>query len=318
MTPGPFVRTVLGDVPAGDLGRVNYHEHLFQVSPLLPGDELTDERASQDEAAALAASGFDTMVDATPLGLGRDPAAVARISSATGLTVVATTGAHRDAHYAADFWLRDLDAAGLTALFLDDLVTGMPASDGSADRAVGPGGEAVRAGVLKAGIDYWAISTFERTVLDAIAGAHAETGAPVMVHLEFCTAAHEVLDLLERGGVASNRVALAHADRNPDAGLHLELAARGAFLGYDGMARPRTRTDAELLDLTATVVAAGGSVLLGGDVARSTRYAAYGGMPGLAYLGERYLPRLAARIGDDAVRGILTANAQRWLSWDAR
>ncbi|MET0784044.1 MAG: aryldialkylphosphatase, partial [Leifsonia flava] len=165
MTPGPFVRTVLGDVPAGDLGRVNYHEHLFQVSPLLPGDELTDERASQDEAAALAASGFDTMVDATPLGLGRDPAAVARISSATGLTVVATTGAHRDAHYAADFWLRDLDAAGLTALFLDDLVTGMPARDGSTDRAVGPGGEAVRAGVLKAGIDYWAISTFERTVL---------------------------------------------------------------------------------------------------------------------------------------------------------
>lgn len=318
MTSRPFVRTVLGDVPADDLGRVNYHEHLFQVSPLLPGDELTDEQASQGEAAALAASGFETMVDATPVGLGRNPEAVARISRSTGLTVVATTGAHRDAHYAADSWLRDLDTAALTALFLDDLVTGMPAQDGSDDRAAGPGGEPVRAGVLKAGIDYWAISTFERVVLDAIAGAHAETGAPVMVHLEFCTAAHEVLDLLERGGVASNRVALAHADRNPDAGLHLELAARGAFLGYDGMARPKTRTDAELLDLTATVVAAGGSVLLGGDVARSTRYAAYGGMPGLAYLGERYLPRLVARIGDDAVRGILRANAQRWLTWDVR
>ncbi|MET0727606.1 MAG: aryldialkylphosphatase [Acidimicrobiales bacterium] len=318
MTPPPFARTVLGDVPAGDLGRVNYHEHLFQVSPLLPGDELTDEQASQAEAAALLASGFDAMVDATPVGLGRNPEAVARISRSTGLSVVATTGAHRDAHYAADSWLRDRDTSALTALFVADLVDGMPRRDGSEAPAAGPDGEPVRAGVLKAGIDYWAISAFERTVLDAVAGAHAETGAPVMVHLEFCTAAHEVLDLLERGGVAPNRVALAHADRNPDAGLHLELAARGAFLGYDGMARPKTRTDAELLDLTALVVAGGASVLLGGDVARSTRYAAYGGMPGLAYLGERYLPRLVARIGDDAARGILTDNAQRWLAWDAR
>ena len=32
------VRTVLGEVPAATLGRTDYHEHLFQVSPLLPGD----------------------------------------------------------------------------------------------------------------------------------------------------------------------------------------------------------------------------------------------------------------------------------------
>ena len=318
MTPRPFVRTVLGDVPAEDLGRVNYHEHLFQVSPLLPGDELTDEPASQAEATALRASGFDAMVDATPIGLGRNPEAVARISRATGLTVVATTGAHRDAHYAADSWLRRLDGSALTALFVADLTTGMPLRDGTAAPAVGPDGEPIRAGVLKAGIDYWAISAFERTVIDAVSAAHRETGAPVMVHLEFCTAAHEVLDLLEQGGVAPDRVALAHADRNPDSGLHLELAARGAFLGYDGMARPRTRTDDELLDLTAAVVPGGAAVLLGGDVARSSRYLAYGGMPGLAYLGERYLPRLSARIGESAVHSILTDNAWRWLTWDVR
>ncbi len=99
MTARPIVRTVLGDESASELGRVNYHEHLFQVSPLLPGDELEDEAASQAEAILLRSSGFDTMVDATPVGLGRNPEAVARISRATGLTVVATTGAHRDAHY---------------------------------------------------------------------------------------------------------------------------------------------------------------------------------------------------------------------------
>jgi predicted metal-dependent phosphotriesterase family hydrolase len=312
MTTG-LVRTVLGDIAVGDLGRVNYHEHLFQVSPLLPGDELTDEAASQAEAAALLSSGFDAMVDATPIGLGRNPEAVARISAATQLRVVATTGVHRDAHYAEDFWLRSLDETALTELFTADLTAGMPRRDDS----VAGSRTGIRAGVLKVGIDYWHISHFERRVLSGVAAAHVRTGAPVMVHLEFGTAAHEVLDVLERSGVNPTRVVLAHADRNPDPGLHLDLAARGAILGYDGMARPRNRTDAELLDLTAEVVTAGATVVLGGDVARSTRYESYGGMPGLAYLGRRYLPRLADRIGREALDGILTSNAHRWLAWDA-
>lgn len=309
MTP-PLARTVLGDVAADDLGRVNYHEHLFQVSPLLPGDELENEPASLAEAGLLHASGFDSMVDATPIGLGRDPEAVARISTGTGLHVVATTGAHREAHYGNGHPLLELAESPLANLFLSDLTNGMPVDDTDPGRR-----SAVRAGVLKAGVDYWRISAFERRVLAAVSAAHEQTGAPVMVHLEFGTAAHEVLDVLEAGGVNPSRVVLAHADRNPDTGLHLELAARGAVLGYDGMARSRVRTDAELLDLTAEVVSSGATVVLGGDVARRSRYESYGGMPGLAYLGRRYLPRLLDRIGRDALDGILTTNAHRWLGW---
>ena len=152
--------------------------------------------------------------------------------------------------------------------------------------------------------------------LRAVAAAHRETGAPVMVHLEFCTAAHEVLDLLAEQGVAADRVVLAHADRDPDPGLHAALAARGAYLGYDGFARPRTRSDAELLTLTEAVVHAGAGerIVLGGDVARRTRYLAYGGMPGLGYLGERYVPRLRERVGADAVDTMLRDNPARLLS----
>lgn len=312
------VRTVLGDLEPDGLGRVDYHEHLFQVSPLLAGDELDDEPASREEARLLAASGFDTMVDATPVGLGRNPEAVARISLATGLRVIATTGAHREAHYPDGHWLRGSTVPERAQLFLDDLTRGMPRRDGgTGGPAAGPGGSPVRAGLLKAGVGYWSITAFERATLDAVALAQVGTGAPVMVHLEFCTAAHEVLDLLAAGGVPENRVVLAHADRDPDPALHLELAARGAFLGYDGMARPRTRSDAELVDLTAAVVAGGGggSILIGGDVARRSRYRAYGGMPGLAYLGARYLPRLRDRVGDDAVDAMITRNAHRFLSW---
>ncbi|WP_423494319.1 aryldialkylphosphatase [Microbacterium esteraromaticum] len=312
------VRTVLGDVEPAALGRVNYHEHLFQVSPLLPGDELDDEQSSSAEAALLRASGFETMVDATPFGLGRDPAGLARISTATGLGVIATTGRHREAHYAPDHPTHTADAAQLAALFIADVREGMPATDAdpSGPRALSPTGAPVRAGMLKGGADYWRISAFERTTLMAIAEAHRATGASIMVHLEFCTAAHEVLDLLADEGVASDRVVLAHADRDPDAGLHLSLTERGAYLGYDGYARPRTRSDAELLTLTDTVIAGGGGdrIVLGGDVARATRYIAYGGMPGLAYLGERYLPRLRSAVGDAAVDALITTNPARLLA----
>ncbi|MCU1571556.1 MAG: aryldialkylphosphatase [Naasia sp.] len=309
------VRTVLGDVAPDELGRVDYHEHLFQVTPLLPGDELDDEAASRGEAAVLKASGFDAMVDATPIGLGRDPAGAVRISAATGLAVVATTGAHREAHYAPSHWLRSLGAEERANLFVRDLLEGMPERDapGSTTPLTG-----ARAGLLKAGIGYWSISDFERTTLEGVALASLSTGAPIMVHLEFCTAAHEVLDLLTASGIPETRVVLAHADRDPDAALHLELAARGAWLGYDGMARPRTRSDAELVALTEAVVAGGGagSILLGGDVARRTRYLSYGGMPGLGYLATRYLPRLRAALGP-LVDDFTGANPQRFLAWAA-
>ncbi|MEO3926191.1 hypothetical protein ABGB07_20310 [Micromonosporaceae bacterium B7E4] len=320
-----FVRTVLGDVPPELLGPTDYHEHLFQVTPLLPGDELDDEPASQTETGLLFAAGITAMVEATPVGLGRDPAAVARISAATGMRVVATTGAHREAHYGPDHPLVTAAEADLAARFRADLVDGClvrdigsnPETLGGTAVALAPDGRPVRAGLLKAGIGYWSIGSFERRVLGAVAAAHRSTGAAVMVHLEHGSAGHEVLDLLGADGVDAGRVVLAHADRNPDPGLHVELAQRGAYLGYDGMARHRERPDSALIELIAAVCGEGmaGHLLLGGDVARRSRYVGYGGMPGLAYLPDRFLPRLRAHLGPEVVRRIMVDVPARLLAW---
>jgi phosphotriesterase-related protein len=315
------VRTALGDVAAESLGATDYHEHLFQVTPLLPGDELDDEGASGEEAALLHRSGIRSMVDATPTALGRRPDAVARISARTGLHVVLTTGAHREEHYGPDHWLQKCSEEQLAARFEADLSEGLARADGpSAPRdATTPSGEPVRAGLLKAGIGYWSISPFERRVLAAVAAAHERTGAPVMVHLEHGSAMLEVLELLHGLGVALDRIVLAHVDRNPDPELHAEVARAGAYLGYDGMARTREWPDSTIVECIAAVAALGGGerILLGGDVARRSRYVAYGGMPGLSYLSERFVPRIRRATSDELVDAVLRRNPARLLVWES-
>jgi phosphotriesterase-related protein len=312
------VRTALGAVPADQLGRTNYHEHLFQVSPLLVGDELDDEAASWAEAAALRESGFVTMVDATPTGLGRRPEALARISAAEGLHVIATTGAHREPHYGPGHWLLEESEKRLAEHFSRDVLEGLQIHDGPdrATAAVGPAGKPVRAAVVKAGIGYWSITSFEHRVLAAAAATWHRTGAAVMVHLEHGSAAFELLAELGRFGVPASAIALAHVDRNPDPGLHAELAAAGAYLGYDGFARSQRWPDSVLLDCLERSADRGAAerILIGGDVARRTRYRAYGGMPGLAYLGERVLPRWERTADPGLVESVLVTNPARWLS----
>lgn len=317
-SPSTRVRTVLGDLDPATLGRTDYHEHLFQVSPLLPGDELGDEAKSQSEAVSLRESGFAAMVDATPIGLGRRPEALARVSAAAGLTVVGTTGAHREPQYGVDHWLVGLTEAELTERFVNDVVEGMPTVDGPkpGPPAQGPTGDRVRAGMVKAGVGYWSIGAFEHRVLAAVAATWHQTGAAVMVHLEHGSAAFEVLAELAGHGVPAEAVALAHVDRNPDPGLHAELAAAGAYLGYDGWARSQRWPDSLLLGclLAAARQGAAERLLVGGDVARATRYRGYGGMPGLAYLGERVVPRLENEAPVELVEAVLRANPVRWLS----
>ena len=318
------IRTVGGDIAADELGPCDYHDHLFQVSPLLPGDDLDDEALSGREAAAMVAAGLGAMVEATPTALGRRPTALARVCAASGLKAVHVTGAHHEGHYGPGHWLLAETVDDLTRRFVADIVDGLPDTttpddDGPHRRPVActPEGQPVRAGLVKAGIGYWRISPFEQRVLEAAARTALATGVAVMVHLDYGSAAFEVLGRLADAGVPHDRVVLAHIDRNLDPGLHAELTQAGAYIGYDGMARHRNAPDSALIDCLARALEQGADparVVIGADVARRSRFVAYGGMPGLVYLPQRFLPRLRAAIGDEVVGRITTANPAAWLA----
>jgi phosphotriesterase-related protein len=245
---------------------------------------------------------------------------VARICSTTGLKAVHATGAHHGGHYADGHWLTELSADAMAEQFIADVTTGLPAEDGPTRGRVAltPDGAApVRAGLVKAAARYWRIDPFERRSLAAAAATSQATGVPTMVHLDHGSASWEVLEVLGRAGLSPDRVALAHMDRNLDPALHADLTLAGAYIGYDGMARHREAPDSALIDCLEGALARGADisrVLIGADVARSSRFVAYGGMPGLVYLPERFLPRLAASLGADVVHAVTTVNPAAFLS----
>jgi predicted metal-dependent phosphotriesterase family hydrolase len=232
------------------------------------------------------------------------------VAEATGINVIAASGYHRDAHYPEGHWVHAATVETLTDRVVADIRTGMHRSDWL-DPSLPP--DPARAGVIKGGASYHRITRSERRRLEAIAAAGAATGVAVLVHSEVGTAAHEIVDLLEAGGLAADRIALAHLDRNPDAELHVEIAARGVTLEYDTIGRTKYHPDSTVLDLIEAVAGAGHlhRIVLGLDLGMRDYLRAYDGGPGLRYLMTAFVPRLRRRLGDDAARLILETNPAR-------
>jgi predicted metal-dependent phosphotriesterase family hydrolase len=294
---GVIVRTVLGDIAPDELGACDAHEHFFLSTPAQPGEDFLDADKAVAEARTLVDAGARSVVDWTPLGLGRDLDGLVRVARETGLHVVAATGLHRDAHYRADDPLRAETVESLTETFATEL--------------------ADRCGIIKAGASYHHVTDFEAKAFEAAAAAHALTGAPVCVHTQHGTMGLALVDRLAGLGVAPTSIVLAHVDRNPDAGEHAETAATGAFLQLDGPGRTKYWPDSTIVQLIADLAEAGcaGQVLLGGDTGRPTMMRAYGGGPGLDYVFARFKPRLARELGAALVEQVFVANPARAFAW---
>ena len=297
------VRTVRGDVDPSELGPTDAHEHLFFVTPLQPGDEFADVERAIEEAQTLVAAGGRALVDWTPLGLGRDPGGLLRVSEATGLHVVAATGVHRDAHYLADDPLRSVTVEALAERFVADV-----------------GGAEVRSGVIKVGASYHRLQPLEQKAFAAAAEAHRRTGVPVCVHTEHGTMGLGIVERLHELGVAPASVVLAHLDRNPDAVEHAETGATGAWLQLDGPGRTKYWPDSTILQLIADLAERGlaGQLLLGGDTGRSSTMRAYGGGPGLDYVFARFKPRLERELGEELSHRIFVDNPARAFAFEPR
>ena len=339
-----LVQTVLGPVPPSELGPTMTHEHLLidflcMFNPLPEAmararayepitlenlgwvrynsysnrDNLLlgDEETAIDEASLYKRAGGGTIVDATTIGIGRDPLALARIARATGLNVVMGAGYYVDAVHPED---------------MDTLAEPDIAAQIVADITQGVGETGVRAGIIGEIGCSWPLTANERKVLRAAASAQRETGTAILIHPGRNQAApREILDVLAEAGADLGRTIMGHLDRTvTDFDTLMDLASSGCYLEWDlfgnessyyplsGISMPN---DAQRIDVIAKMVAEGYGerIVIAHDVCTKHRLVRYGGH-GYGHIVENIVPRMRQRLSTQEVDAIVVQNPARILT----
>jgi phosphotriesterase-related protein len=309
------VRTVTGDVAAGDLGRTLVHEHVFAA---LPGLELDgrlelDEDAAVEKAAgwltAAAGHGVRTVVDATPMNWYRRPDLMRRISERSGVAVVASTGLYTE-RMGWPFHLKLLKAPELADVFTAEIERGMAGTD-------------VRAGMIKVATGQETVGKYERRAIEAAAEAQRRTGVGILTHNEGATGALQQIDAFGEAGADLSRVLIGHCDNSTAQDYHAAIADRGANVGFDRIGHFALTPDAPrheaILALLAThpertmlshdaVAASVGDFFTTEETPRWEEY-------GFTYLFREVLPWLRDKgIDDDVLERVLVDNPRRLLA----
>jgi phosphotriesterase-related protein len=307
-TPGQ-VQTVLGPVAPGDLGFTLPHEHtkcsLWWIENRWDYWELIgDEPRINEELAAYRGLGGGTLVDVTPIGIGRDLARLARLSKATGLHIVAGAGWYRQAYYPAE--------ARIDRRSIDDL-----ADEIVQEFVDGP----VRPGIIgEIGTDKPWVTAQEERVFRAADRAALRTGASVTTHAVQSDVGLAQLAILEDEGLDPARIVIGHCDSHPRIEHWREIVRRGAHVEADflGMSfTPLERAgEPKVVELISTLLNEGfeKQILLSQDVCHDSQLASYGGN-GYTYLQKSFLPHLTAAGVDAAtVKTITVENPARLLT----
>ena len=280
-----LVRTVLGDIPASQLGVTYMHEHLIIDSPIVSRDfphiHLPSEAEAITEVNLCSSAGVQTLVDCMPTGSGRSALKLAAISKATGVNIVATAGLHTDRYYLPTDDLENMDAEDLAKVFIRDIQVGMEGTE-------------FKAGQLKVVTSGHVIKDRDRRLFEAIAIAQQITGAPIISHCEHGTGALEQIELFIALHIPVHKVTLSHTDKENDIGYHKEILASGINVEYDQSLRQSDQDAPPSALLMKAMIEAGfvDQIMLGTDGARRSLWSSLGGSPGLAWLYSGWSKKL--------------------------
>jgi phosphotriesterase-related protein len=279
------IMTVRGPIAASDAGYTLSHEHLLcDLWPLTRSYDgiLDDEALAARELDLYREAGGRTVIDVTSGGLGRNPAALRRISEAAGVHIVMGAAWYREGVYPS--CVQELDSTALGEVIVKQLTEGVD-------------GTGIRAGVIgEIGTERKFITPAQERVFRASARAHLRTGAAIVTHTtHFGELALEQIALLREEGVPPDRIMISHLGDRMDRAPLLAIAREGVFLGidnigYGGSGYPDDHVRAGNVNM---LIREGHlrQILLSGDVCTKSHLHAYGGK-GYDHVPRRFLPLL--------------------------
>jgi phosphotriesterase-related protein len=228
------IETLEGQLDTSELGVVLMHEHVFNLTAEIqiahPGFNGWDPEVEVPKAQRLLRevkqAGIDTLVELSPIGLGRSLDLIRRACEGSGLNVLLATGL-----YTYDVLPRPWHFVGPGTMLegeepLDELMR--------QDLSDGIEGSGVKPAILKCAIDAAGLTEHVERVVRSVCRLHKETGAPVCIHTSAPhQRGHEALQILESEEIDPRCVMLAHCGDTTDLDYLEELAASGALLGMD-------------------------------------------------------------------------------------
>jgi len=303
------VQTVLGSIPAHQLGVTACHEHVLWHPP--DSMALEDPDLGLDSIPAAVAElryfksvGGGAVVEMTTEEIGRSPLELSQISQATSVHIIAVTGHHKEKFSAG--LLEHQSVEQIAERMIREIREGI-------------GDTGIRAGVIKAATSLNQATEVERRVIQAAGLAHQQTGAPVSTHTEAGTFALEQARLLLDAGVSAQKLLIGHLDRNLPRRVYFQLAELGVFLGFDQIGKEQYWSDEERAKLICDLIEAGYSkqILLSSDRARKSSWKVHNPQTlGLGHVLLDFIPRLRQRGVDEVtLSGILVDNPARFLDF---
>lgn len=311
---GAVIRTVLGDISPDALadGTTLFHEHLsIALPPAFFAPNPPPERWATDdvdfvvqEIRTAADEGVVCIVDGGHPDMGRDMTTLLRVARETPVHVVASGGYYLEVTYPPEIASKSEDEIA------DDLVR-----EAERDRlgAFGEIGQTSNAAEM---------TPTERKVFRAVGGAHVRTGLPIFTHNAYGTGSNvrpdaglRQLDVLESVGVSPEHVTIGHACclDDPTAAVLTQIAARGAFVGFDRVTGGRVPDDQKVTTLVAFLEAGHADKLLVSADFTGNRSPA---RPGYGNPVTVFAPLMRqAGVDEDVVRATLNDNPRRFLAF---
>jgi len=258
--------------------------------------------------------GGGSLVDATSIGIARDPIGLARISRHTGIKIV--MGAAHYVHQAHPVDMDDRTEDEIFETIVTDVIEGAEGTD-------------VKSGIIGEVGCSWPLTDNERKVLRAAARAQRVTGAPILIHPgRDETAPFEIIEVLSEAGADLDRTIMGHIERTifkledfkrvAESGCYVEWDLFGTEQSYYG-ANPKIDmpNDATRMDQIAYLASEGfgDKMVVAHDICSKSRLIKYGGH-GYFYIISHIVPRMRARgYTDELIEKILVGNPARILTF---
>lgn len=228
-TAEEMVMTVTGPVKSTQLGFTLVHEHV--LVDFAGAAQTGKHRYNVDEVYATALPflqevkrlGCSTFVDCTPAYIGRDARILQRLSRATGLHILTTTGYYGAAQekFLPQHVFTDTPEQ-LAQRWIDEWKNGIE-------------GTGIKPGLIKLGADKGPLTPAQRKIVEAGAITHLATGLPIVIHTGDGKAALEEQDILQSKGVSLSAHTWIHAQSEKDQALYLEVAKKGSWVSFDAV-----------------------------------------------------------------------------------